>query len=165
MATNLSGSIRAQISMKYNSGNTALTNDQFQAIEAFSTNFTNGTGSGQADLLLAQTISLSSSGTQTFDLDAGTLLDPAGNALTFVKIKAIIVAHSSSSAASAISIGGDFSSTAGIGTNALVAGGSNLIADPTGYTVTATSADVLTVVNADASNTATFDIFLIGTSA
>lgn len=166
MATTLTGSLRAQTSVKYNSGNAALTQGQVEAIEAFSLNFTNGTGSGQADLFFQINVpALGTSATSTYDLDAGTMEDPFGTGLTFVKIKGIILAHKTGSSASSIKLGGDFITTANIGTNNIVAGSSILITDATGYTVTATSADVLTVTNNDGSNTADYDLFLIGTSA
>ena len=166
MATSVTGSFRAQVSVKANSGNAALTNDQIQAIEAFNLNFTNGTGAGQADLFFQINVpALGTSATSTYDLDAGTMTDAFGNGLTFVKIKGIVLAHKSGSSASSIKLGGDFITGANIGTNNIVAGGSVLITDTTGYTVTATSADVLTVTNNDGSNTANYDLFLIGTSA
>ena len=166
MATNLSGSIRAQVSMKYNSGNLALTNDQYQMIEAFSMNLTNGTGAGQADLILANNVpALGTSASTTFDLDAGTLTAPDGSALTFVKVKAVVLFHAGSSSASSIKLGGDFVTTHSMSEQNFVAGGGTCIFDPTGYTVTATTGDVLTVTNNDGSNTANYDIFIIGTSA
>ena len=166
MATSLTGSTKGQISVKYNSGNLALTNDQIQAIESFGINFTNGTGSGQADLFFQINVpALGTSATSTYDLDANTMTDPFGNTLTFVKVKAILLSHTGTSSASSIKLGGDFITTANIGTNNIVAGSSILITDKTGYTVTATSADVLTVTNNDGSNTANYDLFLIGTSA
>jgi hypothetical protein len=166
MATNLSGSFRAQVSMKLNSGDLALTQGQVQAIEAFSLNVTNGTGSGQADLFHNVNVpALGTSASTTFDLDAGTLEDKFGNGLTFVKVKAILLFHLASSSASSIKLGGDFITGSNIGTNNIVAGGMALYADPTGFTVTSTSADVLTVTNNDGSNTANYDIFIIGTSA
>ena len=166
MATNLSGSIRANISMKLNSGDLSLTQGQIQAIEAFSLNFTNGTGSGQANLFYNTNVpALATSSSTSYDLDAGTMLDAFGNGLTFVKVKGIILVHNSTSSASSIKLGGDFVTTANLGTNNLVAGGVSLYGDPTGFTVTSTSADVLDVTNNDGSNTANYDIFIIGISA
>jgi hypothetical protein len=165
MATTLSGSIRAQVAMKLNAGDSSLSDDQIKADEAFSTNYTNGTGSGQADLMYNVRGSLAASGTDTYDLDAGTLTDRYGNALTFVKVKSIVVSHTSTSSASSISMAGDFTTTHSLPQQAIVAGGHTEASDPTGYTVTATTADVITIVNADGSNVATYDLYIIGTSA
>ena len=165
MATTLSGSVRAQIAMKLNAGDSSLSDDQVKADEAFSLNLANGTGAGQSDLMYQVRGSLASSGTDTYDLDAGTLEDRFGNALTFVKVKAIVLSHTSTSAASSISMAGDFVTTLNLPQQAIVAGGSSLVTDPTGYTVTASTGDVLTIVNADGSNTATYDLYIIGTSA
>ena len=165
MATTLSGSVRAQVAMKLNAGDSSLSDDQIKADEAFSINFTNGTGSGQADLMYQVRGSASAGGTDTYDLDAGTLTDRFGNGLTFVKVKAVILSHKSTSSSSGISLGGDFVTTNNIDQSAKAAGGAVASFDTTGYTVTATTADELTVVNADGSNAATYDLYIIGTSA
>lgn len=165
MATTLSGSCSAKVGMKLNAGDSSLSDDQVKADEAFSINFTNGTGAGQADLMYQVRGSLASSGTDTYDLDAGTLEDRFGNGLTFVKVKAVILSHTSSSSASSIAMAGDFTTTIKLPQQNLVAGGAHESHDPTGWTVTASTADVITVVNNDGSNTATYDLYIIGTSA
>lgn len=166
MATSLTGSIRAQISVKYNSGDLSLTNGQVQAIEAFSINFTNGTGSGQADLFFAVNVpALGTSATSSYDLDAGTMTDPNGVAITFANIIGILIVHKSTSSASSIILGGDFVTTHNIGTNLITPGNQMLITNDAEYAVTATTADVLTVTNSDGSNTANYDLYLIGKSA
>ena len=166
MATTLTGSLRADISVKYNSGDASLSNDQMQAIEAFSMNFTNGTGSGQADLFFSVNVpALGTSATDSYDLDAGTMTDPNGVAITFANIVGLIIVHKSGSSSSSIILGGDWLTTHNIGTNLITPGNQMLVTNSAEYVVTATSADVLTVTNSDGSNTANYDLYLIGKSA
>lgn len=162
----LTGSLRAQPSIKYNSDNASLTDKQISVLEAFSLNFTNGTGLNQADLLFSiKRVGLGTSATDTYELDDASMKDPLGNGLTFVKIKGIILFHESSSLASAISAGGDFVTTNNLGTNSLSPGSHNQNGEVLGYTIVAGTGDTYTVVNADGSNVADYTLIFIGTSA
>lgn len=132
-----------------------------------------GTGAGQADKIFSDTRTLAASGTEDLDL-AGVLLDAFGTAITFVKIKALIVSAAAGNTNNVL-VGGvaaGLSSiivpqTTGIvtvrpgATFAVFAGQ----ADSTGYAVTATTADLLHVANSSSGTPVSYDVIVVGTSA
>lgn len=136
--------------------------------------FDSGTGAGQVDKIWTDTRSIALSSTEDLDL-AGVLTDAFGAVITFARIKAILIAASSSNTNNVI-IGGVASGlSAGpllpqaTGTLTIRPGGGVGIwcgsADATGYVVTATSADLLHVANSGAGTSVVYDIAIIGCSA
>jgi hypothetical protein len=128
-----------------------------------------GTGSGQADLHFADTRTLTASSSEDLDL-AGGLTDPFGAALTFVKIKAILIVAAAGNANDVV-IGGA-ASNAFVGPFAdatdkikVHPGGTLLLSDPVGWTVTAATSDLLKVANGGSGTPVTYDIILVGASA
>lgn len=131
-----------------------------------------GTGAGKADRLFADTRTIAASGTDDLDL-AGPLTDPLGAALTFVKVKAIIVKAADANTNNVV-VGGaaatPFVGPLGAATHtaharpggvlAFVAGA----ADANGWAVGAGASDVLRVANSAGGTSVTYDIVIIGTS-
>jgi hypothetical protein len=142
-------------------------------LKLYRTLFGSGTAAGQADKVFSDTRTITASSNDDLDL-AGVLTDAFGVAITFVKVKAIIVVAAAANVNNVV-IGGGASnpvSTFMTGTTpailvrpgamfALVAGS----ADATGYGVTATTADILRITNGGAGTSVTYDIIVIGTSA
>ena len=127
----------------------------------------NGTGAGQADQVFANTYTVTSSGTQVLNLTS-TILDAFGNALTFATIKGIIVAASATNTNNVlVGAGTDpvINYLAGTTPQIVVRPGGFLClmtADATGYAVTTSTADRLTLTNSAGSTSVTFDVILIG---
>lgn len=133
--------------------------------------FEAGTGAGlTADLAYANTISLAAAATTTLDL-AGGLTDAFGNTLTFAKVKGLFVQCPKANVG-AVQIGGNatsaFNGPLG-GTTpklATMAGGVTSLVHPgAGWTVTASTGDILKLTNADANNAATANVVIWGVSA
>lgn len=139
----------------------------------YQSELTDGTAAGMADKVFSDTRTLAASGTENLDL-AGSLTDALGAALTFAKIKAIIV-HAAAANTNNVIVGGDATTTFfGIfadETDAVVVRpGATLAlfcgeADAAGYAVTAATADLLKITNSGAGTGVTYDIIIIGTSA
>lgn len=132
-----------------------------------------GTGAGQADKIFHDQRTLTASATEDLDL-AGVLVDAFGSTLTFVKLKALIIAAAAGNTNNVL-VGGVAAGLASIITPAAtgivvvrpgaffcVAAGQ---ADATGYVVTATTADLLHIANSAGGSSVTYDIIAIGTSA
>ncbi len=133
-----------------------------------------GVAAGQADRIFSDTRTLAASATEDLDLAGTSLTDPFGAALTFVKVKAILIAAASGNTNSVV-VGGAASNTF-VGpfadaTDKLVIrpGGFALISvgsgDLNAYGVTATTGDLLRVGNSGAGTSVSYDIVVIGTSA
>lgn len=137
---------------------------------AFNESLTDGTGSGQADLVWADERTLSASATENIDL-AGSLTDIAGATLTFAKIKAILIIASRGNTNNVV-VGGAASNTF-VGPFAdatdkisLKPGQMMMIGGPgTGWTVTASTGDILLIANSSSGTSVTYKIIVIGTSA
>jgi len=139
---------------------------------SLSSNFTmsSGTAANQADRVFTDTRVLGISATEDLDL-AGTLLDAFGVAITFVKVKAIII-----KAAAANTNNVQFSRPAGAtGVPLFLAVSDGLVIPPgytfawfgpgTGVTVTPATGDLITITNGGAGTSVQYDIVIIGTSA
>jgi hypothetical protein len=130
---------------------------------------TNGTGANQINQLFADTRTLAASATENIDL-AGGLTDPFGTAITFTKIKALIIRAKSTNTndvvvgghatAACASFFGDATDKVKVKPGGVVA---FVAPDANGYAVTATTADLLTIANSAAGTGVTYDIFLLGT--
>lgn len=134
-------------------------------------NWTDGTGSGQADMIWSDTRTIAASGTDDLDL-AGSLVGALGTTLTFARIKLIAISADAGNtnnvvvgaAASAQFVGPFGASTH---THAIKPGGMYATAAPgaTGWPVTATTADLLRIANSGAGTSVTYSILLVGASA
>jgi hypothetical protein len=133
-------------------------------------NLANGTGDNQADKIFSDTRTLAASANEDLDL-AGVLSDPLGAALTFAKVKAILVKASTGNTNNVVVGGqatngflGPFGALAH--TVAVPPGGALLLAAPkAGWAVTAGTVDLLKVANSAGGTSVTYDIVILGTSA
>ncbi len=144
---------------------------------SYSKALTNGTGANQANRMFAVNTTLGTSATVNYDL-AGSLTDVFGATITFARIKAVYFELTTDTAATSVLFGGHatlawgtFFSTADTLDNDQPSvkvrnGGVFLLSAPdaTGYPVTAGSEDILSIVNQDASNLATYKLVLIGSA-
>lgn len=129
-----------------------------------------GVASGQADRVFTDQRTLIASATEDLDL-AGVLLDPWGQAITFAKLKAIIL-----KAAVGNTNNINLTRPAGAtGVPLFLAVSDGIVIPPgfcfawfgagAGVTVTPASGDLFTVTNGAAGTPVTYDVVLIGTSA
>lgn len=128
-----------------------------------------GTASGQVDKVFTDTRTLAASATEDLDL-AATLLDAYGNAITFVKVKAVIVR---ANAANINNI--NVTRPASNGAPIFIAAGDGIVLEPgfmfaymgagAGKTVTPATGDLFTITNAAGVSSVTYDVIIIGTSA
>lgn len=133
--------------------------------------FTSGTGSGQVDKLFADTRTINASSNDDLDL-AGVLIDAFGVAITFVKVKAIVVVADSTNVNNVVI--GNAAGTQFVGpfgaaahTIAVPPGGMFVIArsDATGWAVGAGATDLLRIANSGAGTSVIYQIVILGTSA
>ena len=152
-------------------GSFAKTSDLTTVLEAinysFSSSYTNGTGANQANAFFADTRTLAN-GTESFDLNAATMVDSFGNTLNFTAIVLLFVKNKSAVIGQRLSLTGDFlngeTSSALFGTTTptirVGTGGFVLLESPLdGFLVTSTISDVLTVTNGA---TFDYDILMLG---
>jgi hypothetical protein len=142
-------------------------------LKTYETALQSGTGAGQADRVFSDTRTLAASASEDLDL-AGVLTDAFGAAITFVKIKALIVSAAAANTNNVL-VGGVSAGLSTIITPAatgivVVRPGATFAvfagaADSTGYAVTATTADLLHIANSTSGSSVTYDIVIIGTSA
>jgi len=117
--------------------------------------FTAGTGSGKIDLATTDIVT-SGSATTSYDLDGGALLDLFGTAVTYVKLKTVLVQNTGTGS---LTVGGDALSA---GVMTIPAGGIFFIDfGPVGYAVVATTGDVIEVTTTATS----FKIMIAGATA
>lgn len=129
----------------------------------------NGIGANQADRVFTDERTLAASATEDLDL-AGVLLDAFGQAITFAKIKAIIVKAAAGNTNDVVvtrpvANGAPLFLAAGDGINVKPGGTFAWFAPGTGVTVTPSTADLITLTNGGAGTPVTYDIVIIGTSA
>jgi hypothetical protein len=137
-----------------------------------SLSLTSGTTAGKADKLWADRRTLAASATEDLDL-AGVLLDAFGAAITFARIKGLVIAAAPGNTNNVV-VGAAASApwitllgathTLTLRPGAFVAVGTGA-ADAIGYAVTATTADLLKIANSGAGTSVTYDIHIIGSSA
>lgn len=129
-----------------------------------------GTGAGKADLMFCDERTLAASATENLDL-AGSLSSPLGATLTFVKVKAIMVVAAAGNTNNVV-VGGAGSNTFtgpfsdATDKLAVQPGASLLITHPgAGWTVTASTGDILLVANSSSGTGVTYSVCIIGASA
>jgi hypothetical protein len=134
-------------------------------------NFSDGAGANQANRLWADQRTLAASATEDLDL-AGVLTDAFGVAITFARVKALIVAAALGNANNVV-IGGaasnQFVGPFGAATHTLAVRPGGLLAlfapDATGYAVTAGTGDLLKVANSGAGTPVTYQIVVVGAAS
>lgn len=132
--------------------------------------FSPGAASGLADLLFSDERTLSASATENLDL-AGSLTSPLGATLTFVKVKAIMIVASSANTnnvqvggAASNAFTGPFADATDI--LSIPPGGTLLLVHPTtGWTVTASTGDILKIANSGGTTGVTYKVIIIGATA
>lgn len=131
-----------------------------------------GTGAGKADRVFSDRRTLNASATEDLDL-AGALIDAFGAAITFARIKGIIIAAADGNTNNVV-VGNATSnawaallgatSTVTLRPGSFLAVGTG-VADANGYAVTAGTGDLLKVANSGAGTAVTYDVHIIGASA
>lgn len=136
----------------------------------FSKALTTGTGANQADKLWSNTSTIAASGTDSIDL-AGSLTDAFGAALTFARIKAVVVV-----AATGNTNNVNVTRPASNGAPLFLAAGDGIAvrpggmfcwvcSDATGVAVTAGTGDLVDIVNSAGGTSVSYDIAIVGCSA
>ncbi|MFH9823013.1 hypothetical protein [Streptomyces bobili] len=131
-----------------------------------------GTAAGKADKAWSDRRTLAASATEDLDL-AGVLLDAFGAAITFARIKGLIIKAAAANANSVVVGAASSNPWATLlnstGTITLRPGASFCAiagaADATTYAVTAATGDLLKVANSGAGTSVTYDVLIIGASA
>jgi len=128
-----------------------------------------GNEDDEADLLFHDVRAVANSASDNLDL-SGVLTDAFGTALLFAKIKFLLIKNlddtqtfsvGPTAAVGWIAPFGDITDRINIAPGAMAV----LVFDPIGVTVTAATADGLTVTNGDAGNAANYEIVIIGSTA
>lgn len=138
---------------------------------AYSTSLTDGAGAGQANRVYWAQRTLTASATETLDL-AGTLLDQFGTAITFARIKALVISAAAANTNNVVVGGGATTHTGLLGATtytAVVRPGATLcwfagVADAVGYAVTAGTGDLIQVANSSSGTSVTYDVIIIGSA-
>jgi hypothetical protein len=167
----LSSSALIQVSAQLSNGGIDLVVPSANFTFAAQVNFENGTGANQADRLWADSNTLADSASADVDL-AGSLTDALGQAVSFARVKAILVRASAANTNSVVVGGAAANAFAGpfggaAHTIAVNPGGVLVLLAPdaTGWPVTADTADILRFANGGAGSSVTYDALIIGASA
>lgn len=139
MATDLRGTLMAGLMAEYR-----LTSEPALALQrshwSHRKSFTNGPGDGLAEILIHRSGRLKAS---TLELDLDAIINVFGALCSLSKVRFLIVENRTLTAGKVITLGGDWVTSIG-GLPVVKPGGLVLLNAPIdGYTVTATSADVL----------------------
>jgi hypothetical protein len=139
-------------------------NSTNNATFSFSNSYSNGTGAGKAQKLFVDQVTIAGASTQSYDL-SGSLTDPLGATVTFSNVKGIYVQHTTSTATGLLQVYGNFTQASPGTTQPLVGSSAKINVKPmgclllttgttiaAGYTVTNSSADVITLDNQDAAS-------------
>lgn len=134
-------------------------------------NLTAGTGAGKGDKMWSDRRTLIASATEDLDL-AGVLLDVAGAAITFARIKGLYISADAANTNNVVIGAGTApwigllgaTHTITLRPGAFVGFGTGS-ADAVGYAVTPTTADILKIANSAAGTPVSYDVVIIGVSA
>ncbi|MFI9558873.1 hypothetical protein [Nonomuraea endophytica] len=131
-------------------------------------NFAQGAGAGQADMIWHNTSTIAASGTDSLDLAGTALQNPWGANLTFARIKLLLVRAAAGNTNNVnvtrpASNGVPWALAAGDGFP-VVPGGVFFWYAPTaaGVVVTATTGDLIDIVNSAGGTSVTYDIVIVG---
>lgn len=167
MATTITANVNLQITADFVN---SLDVGEVKYPIAYGVNYslTDGVGANQAKAVFTDTRTLGASATENLDM-AGVLLDAFGNALTFTKIKALVVkadaantndvlvgGHATAAFAAMFADATDKARVKPGGAVAFIA------PDATGLAVTAGTADLLTVANSGAGTSVIYTVIIIG---
>lgn len=161
----LKGSSASNWGISFKKTNAALSDPELGVTNSYSIPYTFGTGASQANKVYSMQLTITSGSTTTLDLDAGTMLDPYGDANVFGTIKAIRIYHKSvTSGSSGISIAGDWMTTHfGASTSVPLKDGEIWhMQYVEGLAVTATSADQIAITETGSAASATVIVDIIG---
>lgn len=129
-----------------------------------------GTTDGKANLLWADQRTVAASGNEDLDF-AGSLETPVGTAAVFVEVTAILVRAASGntnnvqiSPAASNGFDGPFADASDI-VSVQPGGAALFVAPNSGWTVTASTGDLLNIANSGAGTGVTYDIVVIGRDA
>lgn len=130
-----------------------------------------GTGANQIDRIWADTRTLTASSSEDLDL-AGSLVDAIGQAVTFARVKAILIRPAAANTNNVI-VGGassnQFLTWVGGATHTVTVRPGGLFAlcapDATAYAVTAGTGDLLKIANSSSGTSVTYDIVILGATA
>lgn len=141
----------------------------FKLDEIFSNVLESGTSSGKADRFYQDDFSIAGSGSTNYDL-AGSLTGGLGAAAVFAKVKAIVLVASPGNVNSIVVGNGTapFVGPFGAGTESvsIPPGGLLMLTAPAaGWSVTATTGDILKLANSSSGTAVAGKLFVIGTSA
>lgn len=129
---------------------------------------TNGTGANNANQIFTDTRTLTASATEDLDL-SGSLVNAFGTTIAFTKIKALIVTAAAANTNDVL-VGGATSNQAasffGDATDVVKVKPGGMIAlvapDANGYSITASTADLLKIANSAGGTSVTYTIVIIG---
>jgi len=164
MATTVTGKITAAVSANFSKDlDIGAVSATPQA--SVSLAFTNGAGANKVEAVGMKAGTVAGSGTVDIDL-AGVLTDPAGDVITFSKVKGFIIRNTEAvGVGTGFEVGGNFASWVKAAGDEVVVhpGGFVAIGDPgaDGYAVTADSADTITLTNLDATDQ-DYEIVVLG---
>lgn len=138
-----------------------------ELIKSITQDFAAGVGSEQCDLVFHDKRTLAGGANESLDLAGGGLTDAFGNALTFAKVRALVIQNLS--ATKVLTIGNDANPFVflGAGTHTVVLRPRAMLAldNPlTGWTVTPDTGDKLKIAN-DAGDPLDYLIWIAGTSS
>lgn len=140
-------------------------------LKAYSVDLASGTAANQADMIWHDQRTLTASATEDLDLAASLTDLLTGAAITFARVKTLVVIASSGNTNNVqvtrpASNGVPIFIAAGDGVNVRPNGCLVIHApDATAYAVTAGTGDLLTFTNSAGSTSVTYDVILIGASA
>lgn len=133
--------------------------------------FSDGAGAGAVDRCFQDTRTLAASAAESLDLAGGSLSDPLGVALTFARVKAILIKASAGNTNNVqvtrpASNGLPIFMAAGDGIS-LAPGAAFLwvCPDAAGVVVTAGTGDLLTFTNSAGSTSVSYDIVILGAAS
>lgn len=135
-----------------------------------SADLASGVAANQADRIFSDTRTLTASSTEDLDVSGGALTDAFGATYTIAKLKMLIVCASSANTNNVV-IFGDANSVPVLNTaattHAIKPGGCAIFFDPSlgGFTVTATTGDIIQVANSGAGTSVVYDVVIVGTSS
>ncbi len=164
--TTLSGSVKVNLQANLTSA-LDLSSASSNLTKAFSKTLTDGAGADQCTKVWSDRRTVTATTQDNLDL-AGVLTDAFGTAITFASVKVIMIMPAAANTAD-LYLGGDNAAqvstlfAAADSQLLMKAGGICLVVAPgaTGYAVTATTADILTIENTSGSSQV-YDIILMG---
>lgn len=170
MATSLTSNVTAGLGWTFQNVLPVITGPSLQSALNYKNSTKNGTSAGQCDLLYVTTGTISASGSLNIDL-AGSVLDFFGNTITFARVKSFIIILTADTAAASVLVGNGtnpFVNWVGSGTHTVRVRNTGCLllasSDSTGYAVTASTGDILKILNEDSGNVATYQIAFVGCS-